>query len=66
MNSDRVTLLKNSNFNTVRRFAQAHPDKLMTVMGCSLNELQALENAQRKAAALAPEIFYDFCGREKR
>ena len=52
VNSDRVTLLKNSNFNTVRRFAQAHPDKLMTVMGCSLNELQALENAQRKAAAL--------------
>jgi len=52
VDSDRITLLKNSNFNTVRRFAQAHPDKLMTVMGCSLNELQALENAQRKAAAL--------------
>ncbi len=52
VDSDRLALLKNSNFNTVRRFAQAHPDKLMSVMGCSLNELEALENAQRKAAAL--------------
>ena len=52
VNNDRIALLKGSNFNTVRRFAQAHPDKLMTVMGCSLNELEALENAQRKAAAL--------------
>ena len=52
VDSDRIILLKGSNFNTVRRFAQAHPEKLMAVMGCSLNELGALENAQRKAAAL--------------
>ena len=52
VNKDRVALLKASKFNTVRRFALAHPDNLMLVMGCSLNEIGALENAQRVASAM--------------
>lgn len=52
VSKDRVALLKASKFNTVRRFAMAHPNNLMLVMGCSLGEYSALENAQRKAHAL--------------
>lgn len=52
VDQDRVALLKASKFNTVRRFALAHPDNLMLVMGCSLNEIGALENAQRVASAM--------------
>ena len=52
VHKDRVALLKASKFNTVRRFAMAPPDSLMLVMGCSLNEIGAVENAQRVASAM--------------
>jgi len=52
VDSDRITLLKNSNVNSLYKFATQPLSDVAVAMGASENEMTDIENAQRVASAL--------------
>ena len=52
VDSDRITLLKNSNVNSLYKFATQPLSEVAVAMGASDKEMMDIENAQRVASAL--------------